>query len=468
MKIFMTLMLLCCVISLAQCQETRSQQAIKAEMKKSTFGVDLRYPQSVKRFYRINNFNYAWIKPKAEADNTWAGMLLLDCVLQFGLNQKDYHPEKFSYDSLRMMINEPQKIGEASKAQFELLLTDALITFVNHLHYGKLNPEFTEEKIDKGGTGGFNAESVLIKAIAGKEFMRTILNVQPKVREYEALQSYMRLIKGQYVDDCYEVPEAEARKIAINMERLRWININSQNYIMINIPSYSLALHEKDTTYDFKVIVGSPENQTPVLNSILTHITTGPERRVSQVVFEKQLLPQALKNSDFFERHHYDVYDKKGKYIEINSYRIRQIKNNPSQYFARQSEACDNSLGNLIFQFHNRYGVYLHDSPTQGLFDRDLRAISHRCIRIQQAGELAELLLKYDGSGTQVPLLQRCINNYQRRNFMLKNPIPIRVTYLTCKMNEGLPVFYKDIYHLDESLENQLYGIGNTRIADNL
>ncbi|MGY4386476.1 hypothetical protein ACVWYN_003531 [Pedobacter sp. UYP24] len=38
----------------------------------------------------------------------------------------------------------------------------------------------------------------------------------------------MKLIKGQYVGDCYEIPESEVRKIAINMERLRWWEFNGK------------------------------------------------------------------------------------------------------------------------------------------------------------------------------------------------------------------------------------------------
>lgn len=468
MKILVNLVFLLGAVSAVKCQEAKSQQAILAEMKKSTFGIELCYPNSVKRFYKANGFNYAWIKPKDKAGQTWTGMLLLDCVLQFGLNHNDYHPEKLSYDSLRTMINEPEKVSEVAKAQYDLLLTDALITFMNHLHYGKLNPEVSSAKIDGGGLKGFSAESELIGALKGKDFMLTLLSVQPKTKEYVQLQSYMRLIKGQYVDDCYEVPETEARKIAINMERLRWANINGFNYIHINIPSYSVKLHEKDTTYDFKAIVGKAETQTPVLSSSVTQITTGPDRKVPQHVFTQTLLPQAIKNSDFFEHNHYEIYDIKGKHIAINSYRIRQINSNPAHYFARQSNACDNSLGALVFQFSNKFNIYLHDSPNQALFERDLRALSHGCIRVQQAERLAELLLKYDGSESKIPLMQKSVNAYQKRNFILRNPVPVKITYLTCEIQEGLPVFYKDIYHLDETLENQLYGMSEPSLADNL
>lgn len=468
MKILVNLVFLLCAVSAVRCQETQSQRAILGELNKSTYGIELYYPNSVKRFYKANGFNYAWIKTKAAAANTWAGMLLLDCVLQFGLNHTDYHPEKLAYDSLRTMINEPEKVPEVSKVKYDILLTDALITLINHLHHGKLNPEFTSGKIDRGGVRGFNAESELMRALSGKDFMMGILNVQPKVKAYEELQSYMRLIKGQYVDDCYEVPEAEARKVAINMERIRWADFSSGSYIHINVPSYSLALHEKNTTYDFKVIVGKPGTITPVLNSKVTHLTTGPDVKVPQSVFVKVLLPQAIKNTDFFEDHHYTIYDKNGKYVHINSISIKQIKNNPLAYTARKSAACDNFLSSVAFRFANKFDIYLHDSPNQELFERSIRALSHGCIRVQRAKDLAALLLRFDGSESKIPLMQKALNTYQKQNFILKNPVPIKITYLTCVIQDGLPLFYKDIYHLDDALEKKLYGVKTMDSPGNL
>jgi murein L,D-transpeptidase YcbB/YkuD len=183
----------------------------------------LYYPKSVKRLYQQNGFQPLWIKNKEEAKQTWEAMMLLDCVLQFGLSHADYHPHDLIYDKLRTMINEPGGIGIGAQARFDILLTDALITLVNHLYYGKLNPYFSRKRID-GLTKAteFNAVVELIKARQEPDFITAILTVQPKSKAYADLQSYMRLIKGQYVGDCYETPESEVRKIAINMERLRW------------------------------------------------------------------------------------------------------------------------------------------------------------------------------------------------------------------------------------------------------
>jgi murein L,D-transpeptidase YcbB/YkuD len=44
---------------------------------------------------------------------------------------------------------------------------------------------------------------------------------------------------------------------------------------------------------------------------------------------------------------------------------------------------------------------------------------------------------------------------YERKDFVLKQPVPIIITYLTCLIKDGKPVLYKDIYYFDDSLENK-------------
>jgi len=49
----------------------------------------------------------------------------------------------------------------------------------------------------------------------------------------------------------------------------------------------------------------------------------------------------------------------------------------------------------------------------------------------------------------------------KRRNFVLTDPIPITITYLTCQMIDGELVNYDDIYKLDRGLEMALYNVSD-------
>lgn len=422
----------------------------------------LYFPNSVKRFYDANNGDAAWIKEGSNPKQTWEAMLLLDCVLQYGLSHDDYHPKELLYKPLHEMLEEPGKVGNSDKAKFDVLLSDAMITFMNNLHYGKLNPLYYTDKIDAGFMLPFHAEDALTSARKQSDFMDAVLIVQPKSKQYAAMQDRMRLLKGQYQEDCYEVPESEVRKIAINMERLRWAEIDEDAYIQVNIPSYNLKFIQPDTTYEFKVIVGKPTAQTPSLSSEITYFTTYPEWKIPQSIFVKELLPKALKDTAYLDNNHFIIRDKAGNYVKPTRVNLRKVKLQPQSYYARQSSGCDNALGNLVFRFQNIYDIYLHDTPEQQLFKKGERAFSHSCIRVENAQHLAELVLKFSGDVGKITLLHKAYNAHLTRNISLKKHLPIKITYLTCEVKEGLVITYKDIYNLDKSLEMALYNTTQT------
>ena len=160
------------------------------------------YPHEVARFYKQNGYKLAWIAPDTIKTHAWDAMLLLDCVRQYGLNHNDYHPKELLYDTLHRLI---EKTGtDAEKARFDILLTDAMIRFMNDLHYGKLNPVYTRLIIDR--RAAFRVDSVLSIALNIGNFQSGINAVQPKSSLYADLQYHMSLLVGLRSGDCYVIP----------------------------------------------------------------------------------------------------------------------------------------------------------------------------------------------------------------------------------------------------------------------
>lgn len=433
---------------------------ISAEIKTQLNDVkalNLNYPGIVTRFYDKGNYQVVWIKPQQGFGQTWQAMLMLDCVLQYGLAHADYHPKQLIYDKLHEILEAPEKSTTAEKARFEITLTDAMITFINHLHFGKLNPAFSADKIDNGETGNFHADASLSDALRQPDFMSAIANVQPQSKLYKNMQDHMRLLVGQQQDDCYEVPPEVIRKMAINLERMRWYYTEENTFVQINIPSYTLIFKQPDTIYKFKVIVGKPDSPTPTLQSSIKYFTTAPEWKVPKSIFIKEILPKAVKDTSYLVNHHYSIYNIRGKYIEPTAGALNYVKQNPGLYYARQSSGCDNSLGVIVFRFENMYDVYLHDTPEQQLFDKEERPFSHSCIRVEHAEKLAGLLLKNDGSVDKLISMRQALELYKTKNFVLKKPVPLLITYLTCEVRQGALIEYKDVYDLDKSLEAAMY-----------
>ena len=463
------LFLVVIMLALVESNEVRAGEIIKtgdeqiaaeinAQLSKDN--LSLSFPLSVKRFYKQRQFKPNWLIMKKDAGKTWEAMLMIDCVLQFWLNQADYHPNELLYTKLHEILEQPARVPLQQKARFEIMLTDAMLSFANNLHYGKYNPSYPALRIDKGALT-FDAISLINKAMISKDFMQAFVSAQPQNKLYLNLQDRLHKVAGIQAGDCYEFPEAEVRKMALNMERLRWAALDSGNLIQVNIPSYKLTFYHRQAIDTFRIIVGKPGNPTPTLNSAVKYFTTSPEWKVPEKIFRKELLVKAIRDTGYLTNNHYVIYNNDGILIKPNETYLLKIKRDPQRYHATQSAGCDNALGQIVFRFPNIYDIYVHGTPQQEPFYKKDRAYSHGCIRVQQAVKLGKLLLANDSQQTAVNNMLKAIAKGIRKNFMLRKPVPIAITYLTCEVINGEFIEYKDIYKLDESLDMLMYKTGD-------
>ncbi|MFA6245867.1 MAG: L,D-transpeptidase family protein [Mucilaginibacter sp.] len=414
----------------------------------------LNYPVSTKRFYEQKSYTPQWLTVSRQ-DKAWASMLLLDCVLQFGLSYNDYRYNEHLPSTLHDIFEKPNHVSLTQQARFEIMLTDDMITFVNQLHFGVLNPSFTPGFIDSTDNE-FRAETVMANVMDQGKLMKVLAGVQPKSKEYERLQEYLSS-SIRYSDNCYEIPEGELQNVAMNMERLRWAAIEEDNYILVNIPAFSLKYYYADTVNEFKVIVGRPSTPTPQLQSQIEYITTGPDRKVAASVFIKQVLPNALKDHHYLENNQITIYDKKGAFVKADRRVLTSIIKDPSGYYARQAAGCDNASGAILFSFPNIYEVSMHDAPDKTVFEQADRALSKGGISIANADSLAALLLKNSGTASRLKEMQEAIISYKKKTFTLNKVMPVKVVYLTSDVLNGKLVSYTDIYDLDRSLQSIMF-----------
>lgn len=447
----------------AQQKEGMANNLISGKLKKAVTSQLLHYPQSVNRFYRQNDYLPVWIHP-ASHQNTGNAMVLLDCVLQYGLSHDDFHLKELQFDMLRDILENPDSVNDSLKVQFDVLLTDAVITMMNYLHFGKLNPDYVADRIDHGMGIPFNAEVKLRDIIHSPEFTKAILGVQPNTKLYTDFQKMLHIIRGQAPDDCYGTPGNDVMKIAANMERIRWANVDDrEKFIQINIPTYELTFHLPDTLVVFKVVVGAPQTPSPTLQSRVTYFTTFPDWLVPNQVFIRDILPKSIVDSAFLDRLQISIYNKDGQLKDITNAQLKSILLSPQGYYAKQAPGCDNTLGSLVFHFQNVYNIYLNQIADQKLFEKDKRDFSNGCIWLDKAAELAALLLKYDAP-EQADQLFKMLKKTKTHNFVLNKPVPIKITYLTCDIRNGELIRFDDIYNMDASLEMAIYNKtpGNT------
>ncbi len=249
-------------------------------------------------------------------------------------------------------------------------------------------------------------------------------------------------------------------QIEMNMERWRYYDAPNENkFVWINIPKYEMKVIEQDTlVMRSRVIVGNPKMPTPLLKSTIRYFIIYPYWTVPYSIVTKEILPKLKRDTSYLNREHFDVLDRNNKLVDTlvnwNRYKV-----NFFPFTLRQRIGEDNSLGILKFNFNNKYGVYLHDTNNHKLFSKDLRALSHGCIRLEKSVDFAEYLIRDDSLKYTVDQLQIDLSKPVQKYIYLKRPIPIYVNYFTIEADENNKLFYfMDVYMRDEKMLKELYG----------
>jgi murein L,D-transpeptidase YcbB/YkuD len=110
------------------------------------------------------------------------------------------------------------------------------------------------------------------------------------------------------------------------------------------------------------------------------------------------------------------------------------------------------------FIFPNPHFVFLHDTPSRGLFQRTERAFSSGCIRVDQPFTLAERLLS-DSSKWNQEKFEQIVNSGKTQTVFLAKPMTVLLLYWTARAEEdGTVSFKRDIYSRDVAVLKGLDG----------
>lgn len=236
------------------------------------------------------------------------------------------------------------------------------------------------------------------------------------------------------------VPITERIKtIMVNMERCRWISndiTKSKELIVVNIPAYELTFfRDGKPEVKSKVVVGKTVNKTVIFSAPMKYIVFRPYWNIPTSILKKEILPGIEKNPNYLAQHN----------MEWNKNSVRQ-KPGPT-----------NSLGLVKFLFPNSNDIYLHDTPSKSLFNRDSRAFSHGCIRVARPRDLATAIMKNDPKWDAEKINAK-MDSGDEYWYTLKEKIPVYIGYFTVWVDtEGLVHFYDDVYKRDEKLAALLF-----------
>lgn len=242
-------------------------------------------------------------------------------------------------------------------------------------------------------------------------------------------------------------------RTCLAMEKWRWKSGFSKHHIYVNIPEFLLRYYHNDTLKSIhNVVVGTYENQTPEFCSRVHTVVSYPYWSVPYSIASKEILPALQRNKNYLAKNKMKLFRKKE---EVNPEGINwsKIKENSFPYSVRQDPGPHNSLGIVKLEFHNQYGVYVHDTPSKSLFKTTVRSYSHGCVRCENPAELAKLILLNDENKMIPDSLDSVMSRQQHLPIRLKKYVPICFDYITVVPNQKCElVFLRDIYKRDLKL----------------
>jgi murein L,D-transpeptidase YcbB/YkuD len=250
-------------------------------------------------------------------------------------------------------------------------------------------------------------------------------------------------------------------QLASSANRLAGLNFSfDERYVVVNLPSTSVeAVENGRVAHRYVAIVGDPEHPSPEISAHIQVVNLNPTWTVPTSIIKKEIIPRMQRDPGYLTRAKIRILDGSGK--EINPKSVNWSTERATNYTLRQDSGAGNSLGSIRIGMPNKLAVYMHDTPSKGLFGADYRFLSHGCVRVQGVYDYAAWLLEGTGGGPSggwdKAALQAKIKEGARYDINLVKAVPVIWVYLTGWSNgDGPANFRDDVYNVDNVGEAQV------------
>jgi murein L,D-transpeptidase YcbB/YkuD len=363
-------------------------------------------------------------EPKPVRWDRTSAISLLDYIERIGshgLDPADYRPSQLSKaidsgDSAALETQADQSFG--------LVAADLAM---GHVRAGQRGRYY----IEPNTLDPMRVARMIDIAITARKVDWVLDSFAPQTREYAGLRTALAGPDGK--------DAATRKQIEVNLERWRWLPRNpGAKYLLVNIPEYRLKLVENGKEIaSHKIIVGQVGKQTPQFQTRVTGVILNPTWTVPQSIVAESV-GSLVRNSPATARSRGYRWTGSGGRLSV-----------------LQAPGPGNSLGQMKLDMPNPLTVFIHDTPSKALFERDVRTFSHGCIRLQDPFGLAETLLS--GTSWNRARIDAAVASRVTVRVGLGAPVPVYAVYLTAvPQADGTVAYLKDTYRLDAPLAAKL------------
>jgi L,D-transpeptidase YcbB len=244
-------------------------------------------------------------------------------------------------------------------------------------------------------------------------------------------------------------------QIRVNLERGRWVLHQKPDpeFVVVDVAGFEVRyIRDRAVVWRTRAQVGKPYRQTPIFRSTIQEVVINPTWTVPPGILGNDILPAVRKDPAYLEKRGLRVIDRDGRNVDPGSIDFAKYTGGNFPYMIRQDPGPTNALGRVKIMFPNPYLVYLHDTPSQNLFEKERRAFSSGCIRTERPFELVDLLLAGSSQWNRAALDAE-LNTGTTRTIRLPSPVPVLLLYWTVDRNDaGEIVFKADPYGRDPKL----------------
>jgi len=406
-------------------------------------------------FYQQRAFTPAWV----DGDRTTAQWKDLVQQLKYserhGLDPAKYHVAEFE----RFREQSQTKTSGTRFPLDQVPELDAKMTFAYLRYAADLlgwdeNPKAIYEdwivpsrKVDLAGQ--------LTDAVSKGSVRESLEALAPTHQQYKGLQAALALERQH--------PSGHADQIRMNMERWRWAPHDlGDRYVLVNVPAYQMQVMEGDKpVLAMRVIVGKPDAPTPLFSDKMTYVVFSPYWNIPPDSLKNEALPHLATDPGWLHRNNMEVVGTKGDVVDAAAVDwsdedvVKTVR-------IRQAPGPENALGLVKFIFPNNFSVYLHDTPTDKLFFKERRALSHGCIRVEEPVALAHYVMR-DRPEWTPERIETAMHENEEQTVKLKSPIPVHIGYWTAWVEpDGKTVTYMDDPYGLDARQLQLMKEGRT------
>jgi len=242
-------------------------------------------------------------------------------------------------------------------------------------------------------------------------------------RSYGPIHPYRAAVEAAFGA---ETDPARRAILAANLDRWRALPPQlGQRHLLVNVPEQEVVLWENGVPVArWRAIVGRPRTPSVSFSTEITGVNLNPWWYVPQSIVRESV----------------------GALVRNNPAEARRRGYVASGGSYRQRPGPGNALGRMKLVMPNSHAIYLHDTPARHLFDQDARALSHGCIRVQDAIGFAARL-----AGVSRAEMEAMAANGQTRTVPLAEPVPVHITYFTAVPGQADQLRYlDDIYGRDQ------------------